>query len=373
MSLQAVSPRNVSSIIVEPRVLVRDSLNSLVTSYSYRVIGSYASAFDIQESGDNSECDGPTLAIIGAQSIEQAIDEALRVRQVFAKSKVVVLLETVRAEDIQRMSEPTIDACIPLYASRDVLIRMLEVVTSGSARVVVLADAPYPAQATKSLRRAESGGPPQKQREVTDEDGTELSESRSASDASSHSGAQRDALALPLLASGSDEDEWDEHAHPASALEEAATNRPYANGTPFANGASTINRYAWNTEGPDTVQRRSCARNLRHNVVLGDNGLPPDPAKSTREPKISDRELQILDGLVKGHGNKMIARECAITEATVKVHMKSILRKICVANRTQAAIWALEHGYCTHLPETRKIEQAANGAATGAAMRPQDL
>jgi two-component system nitrate/nitrite response regulator NarL len=39
----------------------------------------------------------------------------------------------------------------------------------------------------------------------------------------------------------------------------------------------------------------------------------------------------------------MIARECGITEATVKVHMKSILRKIRVGNRTQAAIWAMEH------------------------------
>jgi two-component system nitrate/nitrite response regulator NarL len=34
-----------------------------------------------------------------------------------------------------------------------------------------------------------------------------------------------------------------------------------------------------------------------------------------------------------------------MTEATVKVHMKSIMRKIRVANRTQVAIWALENGY----------------------------
>jgi two-component system nitrate/nitrite response regulator NarL len=63
--------------------------------------------------------------------------------------------------------------------------------------------------------------------------------------------------------------------------------------------------------------------------------------------KLSDREIQILDGLVRGQANKVIARKCDITEATVKVHMKSILRKIRVGNRTQAAIWALEHGYCS--------------------------
>ena len=41
----------------------------------------------------------------------------------------------------------------------------------------------------------------------------------------------------------------------------------------------------------------------------------------------------------------MIARTCDITEATVKVHMKSILQKIGVENRTHAAIWAKENGY----------------------------
>jgi two-component system nitrate/nitrite response regulator NarL len=62
-------------------------------------------------------------------------------------------------------------------------------------------------------------------------------------------------------------------------------------------------------------------------------------------PRLSDREVQVLDGLVKGHANKVIARTWDIAEATVKVHVKGILRKIRVANRTQAAIWALESGY----------------------------
>ena len=56
-----------------------------------------------------------------------------------------------------------------------------------------------------------------------------------------------------------------------------------------------------------------------------------------------EREEQILKALVRGQSNKMIARMCCVTEATVKVHMKSILRKIRVANRTQAAIWALKN------------------------------
>jgi len=68
-------------------------------------------------------------------------------------------------------------------------------------------------------------------------------------------------------------------------------------------------------------------------------------AAARQLPRLSGREAQILDGLVRGHTNKVIARACDITEATVKVHMKSILRKIQVTNRTQAAIWAIENGF----------------------------
>lgn len=58
---------------------------------------------------------------------------------------------------------------------------------------------------------------------------------------------------------------------------------------------------------------------------------------------LSARETQILQCLVGGQSNKMIARNFDIMEATVKVHIKAILRKIHVQNRTQAAIWAVEH------------------------------
>ncbi|WP_181832707.1 helix-turn-helix domain-containing protein [Bosea caraganae] len=56
---------------------------------------------------------------------------------------------------------------------------------------------------------------------------------------------------------------------------------------------------------------------------------------------LSAREMQILQCLVRGQSNKMIARNLDIVEATVKVHIKAILRKIHVQNRTQAAIWAV--------------------------------
>jgi two-component system nitrate/nitrite response regulator NarL len=59
--------------------------------------------------------------------------------------------------------------------------------------------------------------------------------------------------------------------------------------------------------------------------------------------RLSGRETEILKCLVRGQANKIIARNLNIVEATVKVHIKAILRKIRVQNRTQAAIWAVNH------------------------------
>lgn len=55
---------------------------------------------------------------------------------------------------------------------------------------------------------------------------------------------------------------------------------------------------------------------------------------------LSDQEKRVLRCLVEGDANKVIARKIGAAEATVKVHVKAILRKIRVQNRTQAAIWA---------------------------------
>lgn len=59
---------------------------------------------------------------------------------------------------------------------------------------------------------------------------------------------------------------------------------------------------------------------------------------------LSGRELEILAFLIMGCPNKVISRRLAISEATVKVHVQAILRKLCVRNRTQAAIRAVNAG-----------------------------
>ncbi len=60
-------------------------------------------------------------------------------------------------------------------------------------------------------------------------------------------------------------------------------------------------------------------------------------------PHLSPREKSILRCLIEGDSNKSIARKIDIAEATVKVHVKAILRKTRVHNRTQAAIWGMNN------------------------------
>lgn len=64
-----------------------------------------------------------------------------------------------------------------------------------------------------------------------------------------------------------------------------------------------------------------------------------EPAAATRHG-FSQRERQILEHLCEGSSNKAIARALYLSEATVKIHVKTLLGKIGVPNRTQAAIWA---------------------------------
>ncbi len=70
-----------------------------------------------------------------------------------------------------------------------------------------------------------------------------------------------------------------------------------------------------------------------------------DMASGSADAKLSQREDDVLCCLMAGYPNKVIARKLEVCEATVKVHVKAILRKLSVSNRTKAAIWANSRGY----------------------------
>jgi two-component system, NarL family, nitrate/nitrite response regulator NarL len=73
---------------------------------------------------------------------------------------------------------------------------------------------------------------------------------------------------------------------------------------------------------------------------LRDNAMAERSLSDLKACKLSARETEILGCLREGAPNKVIARKLEITEATIKVHVKAILRKIGASNRTQAAMWA---------------------------------
>jgi len=87
---------------------------------------------------------------------------------------------------------------------------------------------------------------------------------------------------------------------------------------------------------------------LREHDIRADRAKEVPAAEEPQELNqlakgLSVRETVILRCLMDGDSNKIIARKFDITEATVKVHVKAILRKIQAKNRTQAAIWAASH------------------------------
>jgi len=80
-------------------------------------------------------------------------------------------------------------------------------------------------------------------------------------------------------------------------------------------------------------------------VIKGDDrsGLHNTPLA-----ELTPREQQILRHLAEGQSNKVIGRELGISDGTVKLHVKAILRKLGVHSRVEAAVIAVEQGLCRH-------------------------
>ena len=86
------------------------------------------------------------------------------------------------------------------------------------------------------------------------------------------------------------------------------------------------------------------------------------------DPFFTDREIIVLRCLRNAMSNKLIAHECNVSEANVKVHVKAILRKIRGKNRTEAAIWARNQGFEPYRASSHGSEREVS-AATDAAIQ----
>ncbi|WP_369206577.1 response regulator [Streptomyces sp. PU-14G] len=72
--------------------------------------------------------------------------------------------------------------------------------------------------------------------------------------------------------------------------------------------------------------------------------LSDDQGGAGRGPALTEREREVLGLIADGRSNREIARALVLSEKTVKTHVSNILMKLDVADRTQAALWAVRHG-----------------------------
>ena len=90
------------------------------------------------------------------------------------------------------------------------------------------------------------------------------------------------------------------------------------------------------TPAPESIYDADCRALLPACDDMPDNGAESRFPNGLRQ--LSERELQVVNLLCNGSPNKIIARQLGITESTVKVHVKAILRKTHARNRTEAAL-----------------------------------
>ena len=237
----------VTTVVIEPRFLVREGLVSLLKENGYATIGSIDSAANAEKALHLAKA--PRLVILGPLPAVEVATTTLRIRRLWPDAKIVLLSDEASSVDCSALLASEIDGCVPLFASPDSLVNALDrILQAGDFRVLIFktdrcSSAPCP---TGNLENAGASGLNQ--------------------------------------------------------------NAPIQSGEPST----------------DAVDRTSS--------VKKSHGLTP-------------RQEAILVGLTKGHSNKMIARTCGISEATIKVHMKSVLQRLRLSNRTQAAVWAIDKGY----------------------------
>ncbi|ETX28231.1 response regulator [Roseivivax isoporae] len=101
---------------------------------------------------------------------------------------------------------------------------------------------------------------------------------------------------------------------------------------------------------PKTLGARSLMNAIRF-MAAGESYVPVSLLHSAAEApacgiaaQLSNRERQVLDGLSRGASNKEIARELDLQEVTIKLHVKTLCRKLGARNRTHAVMIARDAG-----------------------------
>jgi DNA-binding NarL/FixJ family response regulator len=103
---------------------------------------------------------------------------------------------------------------------------------------------------------------------------------------------------------------------------------------------------AYIVKSVNPIDLGSALRQALDGTVFSAVGLPEKRAQddAVKAAGLTERETAILKALAGGLSNKAIAKELWVAEQTVKFHLTNIYRKLDVANRTEAARYAYEHG-----------------------------
>ncbi|MET8504008.1 response regulator transcription factor [Streptomyces sp. NPDC004787] len=82
-------------------------------------------------------------------------------------------------------------------------------------------------------------------------------------------------------------------------------------------------------------------------ALLSQDEQSGQAAGTGRGSTLTEREREVLGLIADGRSNREIARALVLSEKTVKTHVSNILMKLDLADRTQAALWAVRHGLTT--------------------------
>lgn len=251
---------NTSTVIVGQHALLREGLAALLQHSPYKVVASAERVSDLKDIHVASDRQPLVVLTINdaVGSPSEAVENIRTLRARFASPTIVVVAETRNPIDIQKISSLAANAYIANLTSRELLLKVLDLLAFAQPVLVLSSDAAAASSSERSARPE----------------------------------------SLPGLRS-------DGHGQSATS----------------------------------------------------------GNARDCEEARFSQRERQILCQLARGQSNKEIARLFSITESTVKVHLKALLRKIGARNRTQAAIWAVARDYSMISP-SRRDDNALRRIAT---------
>jgi DNA-binding NarL/FixJ family response regulator len=86
------------------------------------------------------------------------------------------------------------------------------------------------------------------------------------------------------------------------------------------------------------------ADGINHTETVAIRAVEPEYKFIITVDPLTERELEVLQLIAAGYSNIAIAEELYVTVGTVKTHIRNVFRKLCVSDRTQAAIRALRSG-----------------------------